>query len=559
MSAFLDIRPADRRPLLGGFVVLTMLSAAHGMMETARDTIFLTRLAPSALPWAYIGIAAIALLATRLMGRSTGRRVDRRAALAVLLACAAAGAVGCWLFLGTHLEAAPIVLYLFSGLVATVIFPRFWIVLGDVVTIGQAKRIYALIGAGSLIGAAAGSFASGLLMAVVSPRTLLFFSAGLFLATAALIPVFGAPAPALAGPRTVAPGREVMSSRLLLTQPYLRRLFLLVLATSATVTLLDYLFKNTIASELHGRELGRALARIYATVSVAALVVQFAIVPLILRRLGIVASLIVEPLILFAGAILFAATGSLWSILGAKVADGALRGSLGRVGNELLLMPLVAAQRERFKPVLEALGVRGGQALASFLILVVLAAVPGPRPLALATMALGGLWALTVVVLRPSYVELFRVALREGRLSQRRVEPPSDPHSIEILVGGLSSQNDEEVIGAMELLVAGGKPQFVPTPMIFHPSLPVARRSLELLTALPDRKDLAPAAARLGTHADDAVRAMGVAARAQLGARPAELEAALADPSAVVRATAMIWLCASSPVTRARWPPPARS
>ena len=50
--------PGERRSLAAAFVTLFGLVAAHTLLETARDALFLARLPPSQLPWAYLAIAA---------------------------------------------------------------------------------------------------------------------------------------------------------------------------------------------------------------------------------------------------------------------------------------------------------------------------------------------------------------------------------------------------------------------------------------------------------------------------------------------------------------------
>ena len=62
-----DIRPADRRPLIIAFVVLATITGAHAVHETARDTLFLTNLPATALPWAYIAIAVVSVIISRLI------------------------------------------------------------------------------------------------------------------------------------------------------------------------------------------------------------------------------------------------------------------------------------------------------------------------------------------------------------------------------------------------------------------------------------------------------------------------------------------------------------
>ena len=48
---------------------------------------------------------------------------------------------------------------------------EFWLVLGEKYTVTQAKRVFGVVGAGSLLGAVAGAFAARLIVAEGSPST----------------------------------------------------------------------------------------------------------------------------------------------------------------------------------------------------------------------------------------------------------------------------------------------------------------------------------------------------------------------------------------------------
>jgi ATP:ADP antiporter, AAA family len=50
LRRLLDVRPEERRPAATAFLVLFGILAAHTVLETARDALFLARLPPSQLP-----------------------------------------------------------------------------------------------------------------------------------------------------------------------------------------------------------------------------------------------------------------------------------------------------------------------------------------------------------------------------------------------------------------------------------------------------------------------------------------------------------------------------
>ena len=53
----LDIRPTERRGVLAAFLTMAAAMAAHQLLETARDALFLASLPASRLPWVYLAIA----------------------------------------------------------------------------------------------------------------------------------------------------------------------------------------------------------------------------------------------------------------------------------------------------------------------------------------------------------------------------------------------------------------------------------------------------------------------------------------------------------------------
>jgi hypothetical protein len=91
-----EIRPEERRGAGAAFVTLLGTLAGHTLLETARDALFLARLPPSQLPWAYLAIAVLAVAIFQGPWRPTSRSLGRHG---VSLALLASGGVtlGFWL------------------------------------------------------------------------------------------------------------------------------------------------------------------------------------------------------------------------------------------------------------------------------------------------------------------------------------------------------------------------------------------------------------------------------------------------------------------------------
>ena len=76
--------------------------------------------------------------------------------------------------------------------------------------------------------------------------------------------------------------------------------------------------------------------------------------------------------------------------------------------------------------------------------------------LAGAAAAMALVWISLVAELRGPYLDVFRVALREGTLRPALDLPPVDLASLETLIGALNSPDDHEVLAAIDLLPSRG-------------------------------------------------------------------------------------------------------
>ena len=251
------------------------------------------------------------------------------------------------------------------------------------------------------------------------------------------------------------------------------------------------------------------------------------------RTIGLNRALWLLPSLLFLGASGLALGGGLAAALLLKGTDGALRNSLHRTGTELLFVPLAPGVRSRAKPLVDIVGQRGGQALASVLILSESVLRRGDVVLAAAAAATALVWIALVSELKGLYLDVFRVALREGTLRPALDLPPVDLASLEMLIGALNSADDHEVLAAIDLLAAEGRSRLVPVLILYHPSQAVVLRALHALRARgPDR--LRP------------------------GGRPAGAARRRRDPRggaarAHARARRRRCCCGPRPRTRARW------
>jgi uncharacterized protein YjbI with pentapeptide repeats len=413
MTLLSSVRPSEGSFVASAFFALLGITAAHAMLETARDALFLSKLPASHLPVMYLAIAAVGLILSR--GRAARpTRAGGGTSVAISLGVASLVSAAFWLLFR---QGSPrwllYALYVWTGTFASWLVLRFWLLLGAALTAAQARRLFGLIGSGSVLGAVLGAGLARLLVHSADVRVLLVASVVL-LATALGPAVWLARLAASNSTPASQSAPSLLEADLSLVRdsPYLRRVLAIVLISTIALTLVDYLFKSAAAARCGSiEELAAFFASTYFVLNLLALMVQAIGVGWLLRLLGVHGSFLVLPvmLVVVSGGLL--ASGALLAVLLLKGVDGGLRHSLHRTCVELLFVPLSDGVRARTKPLVDLIGQRGGQAVASLGILLFAGLGSRRALLELALVLLCGAWAWLALDLRRHYIDVFRFAL----------------------------------------------------------------------------------------------------------------------------------------------------
>jgi AAA family ATP:ADP antiporter len=535
---------AQKPDVLAPAIVLFLVMVAHSILETARDALFLTRLGPDRLGWAYVAIAVIALGAVMVVRRFRGVR-EARGMLLVFLMIATAGTT-ILAFALTRSAWAAFVLYVWTGTIATLVVPAFWLVIERDVRIGDAKRILGAIAAGGTLGALTGSAIASLLGQLVDARHLVDAGAiafGLAALSVQLLPAVRRPVAehAHAEPERLTADHEPRSRR------YAQLLILLAVVSTVTLTIGDLMFKRLIVERMPADELATVFGATYTGLNVVALAVQLVVTPRLLDRVGVGSALAVLPILVLATTLGFVLTGAAVAVFALKLADGGLRNSVHRVVSEILFVPMRSLEREKARPLVEVFGQRGGQALAAGIVLAIASDANATWSLAVATTATVVLWLVVVATMRRAYVRRFRDKLDAAGIHREARLPMLDGASIELLVETLASPDEREALAALDLLAQRG--ERIPALVLYHPSDAVVRHALALLEG-DLRPDVSRVLQQLMLHDDPQIRAAALAASSRTGLHYDQLVTALTDDEADVRAAAVVGLSLIRPTKR---------
>jgi AAA family ATP:ADP antiporter len=504
LASFVDVRPSELRAAIQAFVALFLVVAGHTILETARDALLLTRLAPRMFGALYVAAAASVLIMASFTTR-IGERFGLRRTLTGSLVIAATVALGLF---SVHTSIATILaLYVASTLIGAVVVPQFWNLIGSTFTASQGRRLFGPIAAAGVIGGAAGSAAAATVLAVIHVKALLVMGAVPFALAAAVVSrtLVGEPAAPIA---PVAPAMGPTGvAKAMKEEPFLRSVALLVVVSTAAMFTLDYFFKWTVARSVAHADVARFVARYYAVLNGIALVTQFALGGTIVRRMGVGSALVVTPFVLLSGAVGALATGgSLVAVLLLKGVDGAIRTPLHRVVTELLYLPMSARARSRAKPYIDGSLARLSQgAVGAILLALAGASFFSPRVMAAVVVAFAFAWLTVAITTRRAYFKLLRRAVSGGTMDVSSGIDALDFESAEALVESLADDDPLIVVGAMDALARRDRERLISSLILLHSDEDIVIRALTLFAA-SRREDWVKRARRLLTDPRDAVR-----------------------------------------------------
>lgn len=482
LSRFVDLRSGEGVAFFRAFFVLLLTITAHTVLETARDALFLTRLAPRNLALVYVATAVFIILLTPLSVRLTRAAGAKNALVVSLLLTAFASA---WFRIRPPAPASVFSLYVFGALSATLLVGQFWLLAGTLFSAAQSRRLFGPLASGGVLGGVGGGALAALLLSRIEVRgllgvaSLLYFGAA-FLATQ----LVNEETPLLSRPLGSSPAAASQPLRPQLAKvqrdPFLLRLAAMAVLSIAVSVVIDYLYKAKVSRTIPPEQLGAFFARYQLVLSLGSLLLQVVITGPVVQRIGVVGLALTGPILLtFGGTLTAVLAAPFWLVVVLKGTDTSLRNSLGRVAAELLWAPV--EQQARARGFVDLIVTRVAQATAGG---VLLAATMQrdyrPGHLAASAAILACLWLVVGVGIRKPYIALFRRALTRGSVEREFMLAELDLTSVETLVEALARPQPSEVIAAMNVLYERKRARLIPALILLHSDEGVLLRALEL-------------------------------------------------------------------------------
>ena len=518
----LRIRPGEGGVVARVLALMVVLFVGLSIGGAAVEGLYLSRSGPRGLPLLYIALGPLTLVAMVGMGAALGGRDPRRllvlvhAGTAVLIAAA-------WALLFADPPWIYPALWLLMMVLWTVAVFSAWGLAGYAHDTRQAKRLFPLYGAGLILGSVAGGAATAPLATLLGADNLLLVWAALAgAATLIAAPLARGPAPRRplegGGTRLGEGFRAVRRSRLLSAMALALALFALLYFA------LSFVFATVVARRFPAADdLAGFLGGFTAAVNGVALLVSLVLAGRLFARFGIVAMVLVLPVLYLVGFVGVAIMPTFGVVVGLRFAQMVWVNGVWATGWQALFNVVPSERRAQVRTFMDGVPLQAGVVGAGLLLLAADRYL-GDRAVAVVGAVAALLAVAATVRARRAYVDAVVASLREGNPEVFvREEAP---------FAGFAGERQ-----AVSAVLEGAAD-----------ADPVVRRiSLRLLAEVGVAEGAPAVEAALG-DADPGVRAAALGAAAALGhpSLAGAVAPLVADPAAEVRAAVPAALLATT-------------
>ncbi len=518
----LGLRPGELRRVAAMATLLGLIITTSYIIKPVRNSLFLSQYGADFLPYVYILIALVVGLVASGFARLVSRFYIKR----VFLGSTIFFALNLLVFWRiVQYEQGGFVFYLWVSIFTIVMPTLFWLYANYIFYSNEAKRGFAILAAGGILGSIAGGALTSVLVRSTGTAGLLFYAAFVLVAIAALIAWIEVQEKDRIAERRSdlrrrekrqLAGKSKATLALIKRSRYLTSIMLLVVLTTVASTLVDYQFNAVAEKNYQGMDaLTSFFGTFFATINILAFLLQLFVAGRILSHLGVGAGLLFLPLALASGSLAFLLVPGLGAAAFIKASDNGLSNSLNKSSSEILWLPIPLEIKNRTKAWLDMFVERVSRGIGGLVILLatgVLSLTVGQVSLVVLGLLIP--WIALAIRLKRQYVTAFRTSLARRDIDIAALtEEVQDQSGLSVLHQVLSGTDEKQILYALELLQGTDDEALIEplTQLTSHPSAAIRAAALKLLRGYPNPPELGNLATlSRDRSADVSAEAMGL-------------------------------------------------
>ena len=451
-----DIRDGELFRVLLMFTYLFLLIACYITTKSVRDAMFLTEIGVKQLPYVFILIAlvvgsissAYARAAARVSLKTLIRTTSLIAISNLFLFWLTLDGSGAWMFY---------VLYIWVSVFGVFTASQFWLLANHVFNAREAKRLFALVGAGGVLGGTFGGGFTSFGAHWFGTPNLLLWCMGFMGLTILILELVTRETPSAQVPSTIDEEQPAASEtrrllRLIWRSKHLTMLTAILGITVIIESFVDFELKF-LSKQLFGTQdqLTSFFGSLFAYLGTLSMLFQILLTGRVLKRFGVGASILFMPVSLFTGSLVLALFPTLWAVGFLKISDGSFRYSIHRSGIELLYLPVPISIKNQVKGFIDMFIDRFGRGFGGLLLIFFSQVLPlSISHLSLLVCGMIGVWVYLSLAIRKEYLNSFRLALEKKTLHPEMLRLPiADSATLEPILRVLDSPDERQVLYAL--------------------------------------------------------------------------------------------------------------
>tara|TARA_R110002049_G_scaffold25194_9_gene88612 strand:- start:3437 stop:6250 length:2814 start_codon:yes stop_codon:yes gene_type:complete len=478
--------------LLYIFIVITVLL----IVKPTVNALFVSKLGADNLPFGYLLVASVAVLSSYFYNKAIRVfSLVKVTVISLIVFCLAFIALGLVIKYALVNTWVLYFYYTFISLFAVVATSQFWLFANMVFNAREAKRNFGFIGAGAIAGGIFGGYLTSIIATTFGNEFAIFLSAILILLCIPILKkVYNLKIKFLntfKRKQVIADQENLESSslRLILKSKHLTYIALITGIGVVVAKLVDFQFSDFAQKAMpDSDDLAAFFGFWFSTFNVLALVIQLFLTNKILTKLGVSSTLLILPLTIALGSLLFLTFPELWVLIIIKGIDGSAKQSVNKAAVELSIMPIPIQIKNQAKSYIDVVIDSVATGFAGFLLIFLIKRLDlDTSYITVIILLFTFVWILFIYRLREAYFSSFKENIQktlttEFNKSKKNENTISDIKSIFI------NGDETSILNALDRLKDYKQSSFNNSvvKLLEHPSNKVKARAIEYLDAFEE-------------------------------------------------------------------------
>ncbi|MHA7056945.1 Npt1/Npt2 family nucleotide transporter [Aquimarina sp. M1] len=440
------------------FIIITVLL----IVKPTVNALFLSNLGASHLPYGYLLVALIAVVSSYFYNRAIQKFSIKNVAIFSLITFGVSFLVLSALLYYTVINAW--VLYFFYtavSLFAVLATSQFWILANLVYNVREAKRLFGFIGAGAIAGGVFGGYLTSILAPYVGNRTLIFIASILIVSCIPILQIVWRIRVHKLNVYIRKQRKEEKVSgyrssfHLILKSKHLSYLAAIVGVGVIVAKLVDFQFSDFANAAIPNTDqLASFFGFWFSTFNLIALILQLFLTNRVLRYLGVTSSLLILPLGIALGSLLFLTFPELWVLVIIKGMDGSLKQSLNKAATELSILPIPSIIKNQAKSYIDIVVDSIATGVAGFLLIFIVRKMNlSSSYVTVIILLFLFIWITLIYKLKEAYFDSFRKNLQDSVIfDQESKKNLAKETTLKTVTKILNSKVESEILVLFERL-----------------------------------------------------------------------------------------------------------